>query len=111
MKSLKYTINYEKFMEPEFTAPLNFIPDPTWTGATAKQMEWYYIICQLLLDEGLLTHASRLYIRKLLIAIDELPENPTTPEVNEYIKMTSTLAFEIGLSLEQIQKAGVPVLY
>lgn len=104
-------INYERFMEPEFRAPLNFIPDPTWTGATVKQMEWYYKICQLVLDEAILTHASRIYIQDLIIRIDKLPERPTTHQANEYQKMTSTLSYEIGISLEAIQRAGVPVLY
>lgn len=110
MKTLQ-PINYEKFMEPEFTAPLKFIPDPTLSGATVKQIEWYYILCQMLLDEGTLTHASRIYIRSMVIRIDKLPERPTTPQVNEYLKITSTLAYELGLTLEAIQQAGVPVLY
>lgn len=110
MKTLNSTINYEKNMEPEFTAPLRFIPDPTFE-ATVRQMQYYYQVCQLLLDEGTFTHASRLYIRDLVIRVDEMQQkyNPTTAEVNEYLQRIATLCYEIGLTTEQVQKAGVPV--
>ena len=108
MKTL-FPLNYEKEMGPEFTAPLDFIPDPSFPGASLQQIEWYYKICKLVMDEAILTHAGRLYIQQLILTIERFPENPTNPQVNQHIKMISTLAYEIGLSLEQIQKAGIPI--
>lgn len=110
MKTLTYNINYEKFCGPRFLEPLRDLPEP-WDEATAKQAEWYYKLCQLMLDQKTLNRCQCLYARKLIEEITHLPHDPDTKQVNDYLKITAVLAHEMALSPEEIQKAGVPVLF
>ena len=104
-------IGYDKKLPDHMHEPIHQIPvEPPWE-ASEKQCRWFYILAQILLDDGRLTEANVLYIRALIELIDEMPEDPDTHQANRYLRISASLCYELGLDQQDIQDAGVPIWF
>jgi|GEM_PF-6812990 len=110
--------------DPELLKPLNSIPDPD-NRLNRKGIEYYYRICSLLND---LNRVKCICAESLALAAVEMENGeffrpvvkPTTRplesrlhNLSEYLhrqRELSLTALTIGVTLAQIEKAGVPIL-
>jgi hypothetical protein len=103
-------LNYDDQVPDHWHEPLDAVPDPE-LPTTTKQTEYFYKICQLLLDAGRLTRCRTIYVMRLVELITAgLPANPASGEVANYLQLTAALCHQLGLDQAAIQRAGVPIL-
>ena len=103
-------LNYDGNVPDSWHIPMHWIPDPE-TETTIRQTEYFYKICQLLLDAGLLTKCRTIYALALVELITSFPDHPTSEDCEKYIQLSGSFCLKLGLDQEDIQKAAVPIWY
>ena len=103
-------VDYSAQVPDSWHEILDAVPDPE-VETTTKQTQYFYQICQMLLDAGRLTRCRTIYVLRLVELITAgIPANPAPGQVDNYLQLTAALCHQLQLDQADIQRAGVPVL-
>lgn len=102
-------IDYDKHTPDDWHKPMHQVEDPE-VDLDTKACQYYYQVCQMLLDAGRLTRTRTIYVVRLVELIAAgIPQNPGPGVVDNYLQLTAALCYQLGLDTDDLQRAGIPI--